>query len=191
MPVPAREAENAMEQKLLLCQLCRAKVAANTRKHLMTGSLHCLSLLSPKESLRCHGRNNSNTKNTSLSALWQRAGAEALGSQCWGRGCSFLGAGNSGANPALCKCLSSSFPARTVPKLPGAASGPCWTQTFPQFPPTSPLLPASSYAPSKTLHPHPAFGSKLRACLGHTSSKESVAMPFQLLVKWFPRNQAR
>lgn len=52
MPVSAREPENTVEQILLLCQLCRAKVAANTRKHLMKGSLHSLSLPNPTESLR-------------------------------------------------------------------------------------------------------------------------------------------
>lgn len=52
MPVSARETENTMEQILLLCQLCRAKVAANTRKHLMKGSLHPLLLPSPTASLR-------------------------------------------------------------------------------------------------------------------------------------------
>lgn len=52
MPVSAREPENTAEQILLLCQLCRAKVAANARKHLMKGSLHSLLLPSPTESLR-------------------------------------------------------------------------------------------------------------------------------------------
>lgn len=101
MPVSARETENTMEQILLLCQLCRAKVAANTRKHLMKASLHSLLLPNPTESLRQHQWNNTKTKNSSLSGLWQRVGTEALGSQGWGEGCSFPGAGNSEAKPSL------------------------------------------------------------------------------------------
>lgn len=128
---------------------------------------------------------NTNTKNTSLSVLWHRVGAEALGSRCWWKVALILGAGNSGANPSPVQVSSSSLPARIVPELPGAASGPCCTQTLHPFPPTSPLLPASRCAPSKTLHYQHSVNSKLRACLGHSPSQDGVPCPSSSLLSGF------
>lgn len=151
MPVPAREAENTVEQELLLCQLCRAKVAANTRSHLMTASLHCLSLPSPTESWDVV-----NSAQTQKPAHFLGFG-RGFGEPVLGEGCSGLSAGSSGANPNLVQVFSSSLPTRIVPKLPGAASGPRSTQTLPAFSPTPPLLPACRYAPSKSLHYQHSF----------------------------------
>lgn len=141
----------------------------------MKGSLHSLLLPSPTKSLRYHEWNNMKTQSNSLlefgrglkHRLW---GAGSWGTLLFSRRLHGRSTGKLWGKNDLAQ-MSQLLPTTLVPKLQGAASEPCCSQTLFQFSPRSTLLPALRYLPDKTQPYRSSFTSRLRTCLGPSAAR--------------------